>query len=106
VKKVAARAGISAEIGTHTLRHAFCEHVVRHAGLPAAQAAMGHATLATTEVYLGQMTFDEVALAMAEVTLGTNPPEHVFPVGEIEPARPGEAPTGIEPVYTALQAAA
>ena len=68
---------------------------------------MGHANLATTELYLGTPTLDEIALAMRGVTLGTDPePQHTFQVPEIGPSKPEEAPTGIEPVYTALQAAA
>ena len=50
---------------------------------------------------------DDIALAMRGVTLGTDPePEHTFQGREIGAAKPEEAPTGIEPVYTALQAAA
>jgi integrase/recombinase XerD len=104
VKAVTERAGLpAAEIGPHTLRHAYCDHVARHAGLQVAQQAMGHANLATTELYLGQPTLDEIATAMRNVTLGT---EQAFQVPETAASNPGEAPTGIEPVYTALQAAA
>jgi integrase/recombinase XerD len=104
VKSVTGRAGLPvAEIGPHTLRHAYCDHVARHAGLQVAQAAMGHATLSTTELYLSTPTLDEVAQAMRHVTLGT---EQTFQVSGDGAAKPEEAPTGIEPVYTALQAAA
>jgi integrase/recombinase XerD len=65
VKQVAARAGVPADIGPHTLRHAYCDHVARHAGLQVAQHAMGHANLSTTELYLGQPTLDEIAQACA-----------------------------------------
>jgi hypothetical protein len=68
---------------------------------------MGHANLATTELYLGTPTLDELAQAMRGVTLGTDPePEHTLQAREIGPSKPEKAPTGIEPVYTALQAAA
>ena len=103
VKTVASRAQIPAEIGPHTLRHAYCDHVARHAGLQAAQAAMGHANLSTTELYLGQPTLDELAHAMRHVTLAG---EQTFQEAEDSATEPVEAPTGIEPVYTALQAAA
>jgi integrase/recombinase XerD len=104
VKAVTERAGLpAAEVGPHTLRHAYCDHVARHAGLQVAQAAMGHATLSTTELYLSSPTLDEVAQAMRHVTLGT---EQTFQVPGNGAAQPEEAPTGIEPVYTALQAAA
>jgi integrase len=103
VKKVAQRAGIPADIAPHTLRHAYCDHVARHAGLQVAQAAMGHANLSTTELYLCQPTLDEVAVAMRNVTLGT---EQTFQGQQLSTTHPDKAPTGIEPVYTALQAAA
>ena len=72
-------------------------------GLQNAQAVMGHANLSTTDIYLSQPTLDEIASAAEGVTLRS---EHTFQVREIGPTKPGEAPTGIEPVYTALQAAA
>jgi integrase/recombinase XerD len=104
VKAVVGRAGLPVdEIGPHTLRHAYCDHVARHAGLQVAQQAMGHANLSTTELYLGTPTLDEIAVAMRNVTLGT---EQTFQVSGNGAAKPEEAPTGIEPVYTALQAAA
>jgi len=107
VKQAVSRAGISANITPHTLRHAYCDHVARHAGLQVAQQAMGHANLATTELYLSAPTLDELAHAMRNVTLGTRPePEHTFQGSEVRPLKPKEAPTGIEPVSTALQAAA
>jgi site-specific recombinase XerD len=106
VKQVAGRV-VAANVTPHTLRHAYCDHVARHAGLQVAQQAMGHANLATTELYLGKPTLDEIALAMRGVTLGTDPqPEHPFQGPGNRDAKPEEAPTGIEPVYTALQAAA
>ena len=102
VKDVAKRAGIPAEITPHTLRHAYCDHVARHAGLQVAQAAMGHANLSTTELYLGAPTLDELAHAMRNVTLGGEQAfvrdEQAFPSPGKRAAIAGEAPTGIEPV--------
>jgi hypothetical protein len=44
---------------------------------------------------------------MRGVTLGIEAvPEHVFQGPDNRAAKPEKAPTGIEPVYTALQAAA
>ena len=103
VKKVVEPAGIPAKGTPHTLRHAYCDHVARHGGLQHAQAAMGHANLSTTELYLGTPTLDELVQAMRGVTLGA---EQTFKVQEDSTASAVEAPTGIEPVYTALQAAA
>jgi site-specific recombinase XerD len=67
----------------HTLRHAYCDHVARHAGLQVAQQTMGHANLATTELYLSQPTLDEISHAMRHVTLGTG--EHTFQGRDFEP---------------------
>jgi integrase/recombinase XerD len=106
VKTVTGRAGIAGNVTPHTLRHAFCDHVARHAGLQVAQQAMGHANLSTTELYLSKPTLDEIAGAMSGVTLGTKQTERTFQGRDFEPANPVEAPTGIEPVSTALQAAA
>jgi hypothetical protein len=62
-----------------------------------AQALLGHATLGTTETYLAEATLDQLREAVAPIRLLSAPSELANPV---------EAPTGIEPVYAALQAAA
>jgi integrase len=65
VKRVGARAGFGAEIGPHTLRHAFGDHVARYAGLRAAQAMLGHASVQTTEeAYTGRVSLDELAVSV------------------------------------------
>jgi integrase/recombinase XerD len=65
VKRVGHKAGLAHEIGPHTLRHAFGDHVARQAGLRAAQALLGHASVATTEsVYTGRVTRDELAASV------------------------------------------
>jgi site-specific recombinase XerD len=51
VKEVAARAGIAANIYPHLLRHAYGDHVAKHAGLRVAQELMGHSSIVTTQVY-------------------------------------------------------
>lgn len=94
VGRVAARAGIAAHVHPHLLRHAFGDHVARRAGLRAAQAMLGHVSVETTEsTYTGDVTLDELLAAVGEVRFRAGPP-------------PPKATTGIEPVYTALQAAA
>jgi hypothetical protein len=110
VKKVAERAGLPVdEIGPHTLRHAFCDHVARHAGLQVAQAAMGHTNLSTTEIYLSAPSLDELATQMRAVTLtstrtdfaggaSTATGKHKLVLKPESAARPLKAPTGIEPV--------
>lgn len=65
VRAVGVRAQLGAEIGPHTLRHAFGDHVSRYAGLRAAQALLGHETVATTEAsYTGRVSRDEMAVSV------------------------------------------
>ena len=64
---------------------------------------MGHANLSTTDIYLSQPTLDEIASAASGVTLKS---ERAFQVAPDPATKAEEAPTGIEPVYTALPAAA
>jgi hypothetical protein len=60
---------------------------------------LGHASVETTQsTYVAAVTLDELAAAVEGLSFGT-------PLGR-DPANPRKAPTGIEPVYTALQAAA
>jgi hypothetical protein len=66
---------------------------------------MGHSNLATTELYLSKPTLDEISTAMRNIRLAPES-EHMFQGPAIGAANPVEAPTGIEPVSTALQAAA
>ena len=66
------RAGISAHIHPHLLRHAFADHIARHAGIRNAQFLLGHADIATTEIYLGQPTLDDLAGAVEGFVFGTD----------------------------------
>jgi len=103
VMRVAARAGIRAHVHPHDLRHAFAAHVARGADTRIAQHLLGHANLGTTDTYLGRPILDELAGAVVGVTYGTR----TDVLGRAEWLdTPVEATTGIEPVYTALQAAA
>lgn len=91
VSEVAKRAGISAHIHPHLMRHAFGDHVARHAGLYVAQSLMGHASVDTTaSTYVGQPTLDDLLKAVENLSFQL-PPSQL-------PEFPSKAPTGIEPV--------
>ena len=96
VKRVGERAGISASLHPHLLRHAFAGQVARHADVRTAQHLLGHVGIATTETYLAKPTPDELSGAVAGFAFGVA--ERVFSPLANRAAIPVEATTGIEPV--------
>lgn len=92
VMEVARRAGIRAHIHPHLLRHAYGDHVAKHAGLRAAQALLGHVSVDTTaSTYVDAPSLDELAASVETFTFRGYPPR-------TPPATPDKATTGIEPV--------
>jgi len=92
VADVAERAGIAAHIHPHLLRHAFGDHVARYAGLRAAQALLGHASIDTTEsTYTSGPSLDELAISLSGFSYrGAYAPAD-------PPTIPLKAPSGFEP---------
>jgi hypothetical protein len=70
------------------MRHAFADHIARVAGIRPAQVMLGHASISTTEGYLGAPTMDELEQAVEGVRFA-------FPLDL--PATPNMETVGIEP---------
>jgi integrase len=80
VAAVATRAGIAAHIHPHLMRHAYAQHVARHAGVQVTRAVMGHADIRTTQAYLDEPDLDEIAVSVQGISFRgytpTNDPIH------------------------------
>ena len=65
VGEIGKRAGIAAHIYPHLLRHAYGDHLCRHAGIRAAQALLGHANIDTTaSTYTAGPGLEELAVSV------------------------------------------
>ena len=95
VMEVASRAGIKAHIHPHLMRHAYGDHIARHAGMRNAQFLLGHAGIATTETYVGRPTLDELAGSVEGFTYGVEKRTDVLGGPRI-PVMAGKASTRIE----------
>jgi site-specific recombinase XerC len=93
--RVVARAGVSAHVTRHDLRHAHADHIVRETDTRIAQNLLGHAHLGTTHTYLRRPRLDHMVAAAKDATYGVR--TNVLGVAE-KLHRGLEATTGIEPV--------
>lgn len=95
VMRVVKRAGITAHVRPHDLRHAYAEHIARKTDTRIAQHLLGHAHLGTTDTYLGRPRLDDMVAAVRGVTYGVR----TNVLGVAEDLQIGlKATTGIEPV--------
>jgi len=99
VVEVAKRAGIAEHVHPHLLRHAFGDHVAKHAGLRVAQELLGHESVDTTAgTYVDRPTIDELAVSIHGFSYRGYPP-----VGGAQ--NPEVARRGFEPLKPAAKGA-
>jgi len=79
-RRIGVRAGIPVSVHPHLMRHAFADHVARHAGIRNAQAMLGHADVSTTQGYLGEVTLDDLQASIRGLSFGV-----LTPPGENSP---------------------
>jgi site-specific recombinase XerD len=94
VLRVGERAGISAPVHPHLMRHAFGDHIARFAGMRNAQFLLGHADVSTTETYVGAPTLDELRDAISGFAF-----ERTFSPLRERTAIPLIARRGFEPLF-------
>lgn len=63
VSRCGRKAGIERRVHPHILRHSFATRLLRHSNVRVVQAALGHASLTSTQVYLHVLN-DELTEAM------------------------------------------
>src|SRR4051812_13205917 len=95
VLRVGQRAGVGVRVTPHVLRRAYAEYVAKRAGLLNTKAMLGHESVATTEIYVGEPTLDELQASVADFTWDWRPEQTFYP-RVAEAAKAAEAPTRIE----------
>jgi integrase len=95
VVRVGQRAGVAPRVTPHVLRRAYAEYVAKRAGLLNTKAMLGHESVATTQIYVGEPTLDELQASVADFTWGWTPEQTFYP-RVAEAAKAVEAPTRIE----------
>lgn len=79
VRAVAKRAGITSKVTPHALRHSFATHMLeRGADVRVLQELLGHANLATTQIYTHVSLAHERAVFQRTHPLAETEPEEVF----------------------------
>jgi hypothetical protein len=97
VRGVGFRAGIAAPIFPHLLRHAYGDHIARHAGIRMTQFLLVTLGSRRPEAYVGPPTLDELRRAVTGASYRLS--ERTSVLGVLTtPNIPLEATTGIEPV--------
>jgi site-specific recombinase XerD len=92
VHQLAKRAGFEGKVTPHTLRHAHAEHIARHLGVHIAKELLGHADIATTQIYTGRPSLDDLRQAIE----GVGPFMPSYPP-TTPPASPEAEREGFEP---------
>ena len=79
VRAVSKRAGITSKVTPHALRHSFATHMLkRGADVRVLQELLGHANLATTQIYTHVSLAHERAVFQRTHPLAETEPEEVF----------------------------
>lgn len=107
IARVSDDANIGIRITPHMLRHHYGHTIASTHGIWVAQALLGHADVGTTVAhYAGRANEHDVTAARHALDNATGWPAETSQAGTTSASLEQKAPTGVEPVYTALQAAA
>ncbi len=84
-------------VNPHLLRHAFCDHITRLVGIEVAQSLMGHADIATTQLYRNATSLEDTIAAVRNVRFRGPSPVPQLPSGTAS-ADPSEPTKSYPPV--------